>query len=765
LTAEYTFPFYDFNNSSYSLAWSSSVYDARQDGSYIPTQPGKYTATIDLTTPTNYTAYENATIYFVNNTTAPSSSTKAMPTFYIDNLILESCTDGSGTYTSTPAYLGSFIGIRKWNTFIWTPFANDGNCFFSIEKSVAGTPDWQATTFTDIPATGDGFQSVDISSLGGGADVAQLRIKLKFVNCSGKPKVTSIGLTTCNPDITLEPIKDTTICEGNNIEIELHATGTELRYQWTKGGSDINGATTSILRINNITKKDEEVYSCRVSSGCTEKELEPFLLFVNQKAYINTLPLILLKNAGENLTFTLSPQGTPPFEYQWKKGNENIEGATNNKLTLNSVTCEDAAKYKCEINNLCGTSIAEAGTLIVRGCGEGTISGIVTYDNNSQTPIAGTKVYLETEEGYKIDSVITDDTGYYKFDYLANGNYRVESGVEKSWGGVDPVDALMVNRYFIGLYSFTSPMRARAADVSGDKKVNPLDALLINRRFVGLITHFNIPDWLTESYDITVSGDNITRDILTICAGDANGSYTPHKKVMHTIAGTRENEELQMEKGRIIDIPVYIEYNDIIGALGLKLKLRGREFEVIDVKSGIDGIIKNTYTTEGIEHVNVAWSAIEEGYRVTSGKAVIILKVRSKGEGKNKGEGWLEVSSESVIADYEGNIISTELLKVPKLIYGGNATGGGIHIYPNPFSGITNIEYRLEEEAEVKVNIYNLLGEKVMERGAGRQQEGLQRLVMDCTMLREGIYYCEMEITNREKQVTKKSVMVVSRGY
>jgi uncharacterized repeat protein (TIGR01451 family) len=63
----------------------------------------------------------------------------------------------------------------------------------------------------------------------------------------------------------------------------------------------------------------------------------------------------------------------------------------------------------------------------------GSIGNYVWQDNNNdgkqddtEPPITGVKVYLLSVDGQKVDSTVTDATGYYVFDSLASGNYKVK---------------------------------------------------------------------------------------------------------------------------------------------------------------------------------------------------------------------------------------------------------------------------------------------------------------------------------------------------
>jgi hypothetical protein len=136
-----------------------------------------------------------------------------------------------------------------------------------------------------------------------------------------------------------------------------------------------------------------------------------------------------------------------------------------------------------------------------------------------------TTVYLETAEGTKLDSAKTDGSGAYSFSKVANGTYKLICTTTLSWGGANPIDALLINKHYIGSVKITEPLRLRAADVTGDGKINPSDALAVLRRFITIIPTFLVQDWLYDNPVITVNNADVIQDIKANCAGDVNGSY------------------------------------------------------------------------------------------------------------------------------------------------------------------------------------------------------------------------------------------------
>ncbi len=68
---------------------------------------------------------------------------------------------------------------------------------------------------------------------------------------------------------------------------------------------------------------------------------------------------------GEWASFSTIAIGTPPFQYQWRKGGTNIAGATANWLTLSEVTTNDAGPYSVVVSNSQGFVISSNALLTV----------------------------------------------------------------------------------------------------------------------------------------------------------------------------------------------------------------------------------------------------------------------------------------------------------------------------------------------------------------------------------------------------------------
>jgi hypothetical protein len=74
--------------------------------------------------------------------------------------------------------------------------------------------------------------------------------------------------------------------------------------------------------------------------------------------------------------------------------------------------------------------------------------------------------------------------------------------------------------------------------------------------------------------------------------------------------------------------------------------------------------------------------------------------------------------------------------------------------YPNPFSSTTVISYQLPSIANVELNVYDLLGQKVTTLVKERQQPGSHEVEWNASGMKQGVYYCELK-TGQSRKVIK----------
>ncbi len=78
--------------------------------------------------------------------------------------------------------------------------------------------------------------------------------------------------------------------------------------------------------------------------------------------------------------------------------------------------------------------------------------------------------------------------------------------------------------------------------------------------------------------------------------------------------------------------------------------------------------------------------------------------------------------------------------------------------YPNPFNPSTTIRYAIAKPVEVKLNVYNLLGERVASLVNTRQEPGYYNVTFDSRGLASGVYFFSLQAGDFSK--TKKMVLL-----
>ena len=101
---------------------------------------------------------------------------------------------------------------------------------------------------------------------------------------------------------------------------------------------------------------------------------------------------------------------------------------------------------------------------------------------------------------------------------------------------------------------------------------------------------------------------------------------------------------------------------------------------------------------------------------------------------------------------------------MPEIVISNQLSVISFKCYPNPFNNITNIEYTLPEALNVKLNVYNVIGQKVAALVTNeRQQAGQYTVKFDGSYLKQGIYYCKLEATNSTTTYSKTNILMIAR--
>ncbi len=86
-----------------------------------------------------------------------------------------------------------------------------------------------------------------------------------------------------------------------------------------------------------------------------------------------------------------------------------------------------------------------------------------------------------------------------------------------------------------------------------------------------------------------------------------------------------------------------------------------------------------------------------------------------------------------------------------------------IQNYPNPFNPVTNIKYTLPENGNVKMEVLNILGEKIVLLKNSNEEAGNHQVEWDAQNYSSGIYFCKIEYTSSSYSKMKMLKMLLSK--
>ncbi len=354
-----------------TTAWETGLTTVKNSASYSPVA-GLNTFVLDntfdwdgtssLVVEFNYSNNNGGTSGSTYNTALHSPTSFASSTMYRADNVSAATTNG---YTVTANYVYNSRNDVTLTTgsfnYTWSPVAG-------LFTDAAAT----------IPYTGGPAASVYAMP---SATTVYTVTATSGAGCTNTNTVTvTIGTPT---SITTQPTAQT-VCEGAAANFSVVAAGNGLTYQWRKGGSNITGATSATLNLNNVTAADAANYDVVITGSCGSVTSTAVALTVNAATSITTQPTAQTACAGTNASFTVVAAGSGTLTYQWRKNTTNITGATSATLNLNNVSAADAANYDVVITGACGSVTSTAAALTINAATS------ITTQPTAQTACAGT---------------------------------------------------------------------------------------------------------------------------------------------------------------------------------------------------------------------------------------------------------------------------------------------------------------------------------------------------------------------------------------
>lgn len=184
-------------------------------------------------------------------------------------------------------------------------------------------------------------------------------------------KGTTVPLATTaaaipKPVITAAPTNQT-VYVGSNVFMSVTATGTGLAYQWQRSGTNLAGASSSVLSFPNAQLLNSGDYSVVVANmgGSVTSSLARLSVVLPPLPTITQQPTNVTVSAGATANFYVVASGFN-LTYQWRRNGTNVPGALASSYTVSNAQLADAVSYAVVVANAGGSVTSSLALLTVR---------------------------------------------------------------------------------------------------------------------------------------------------------------------------------------------------------------------------------------------------------------------------------------------------------------------------------------------------------------------------------------------------------------
>ena len=579
------------------------------------------------------------------------------------------------------------------------------------------------------------------------------------------------------PAFTIHP-EDQYVIEGESLLLDSYAVSVlPITYQWKKNGVNIPGATDRKLNIANIGELDNGavfVNTATTSSGTsTSNSAIVYITGVDSRVTDGMKVLYNFREGSGNVINDVSNNGTPlnlnifsGDAVEWENGGLRINSAPSIVTTNSASKIIAPVKTSNEISveawvASSSTSQPTPSRIFTISADENSRNisfgqnndeyeiSLRTTTNNDGVPAFGSSNGTVSISGYDHVVFTKADDGTAKF-YI-NGTERVSGDISGDFSNWNDVYLLSlgnefgVDQHWEGLINLIAVFDRALNNSEVLRNYNfgpygvvyqPTNLTLVSNE-IGMIT-FNWSDNSTNEEGFIIergSGDPISFVQIGTVSKDStiftdqnledNTIYTYRVKAYNSLGESEYSDELVV-KSLISPIaaPSNLSYSlddtDGYPIIAWQDNSANETNFVIERRTTVSGSSFSIIDTVG-QNVNTFKD------NSASGMTTYIYKLQAFNDdtiSAYSGDLFVEV----------GTVVGVENLnEIPKNYYLSQN-------YPNPFNPTTSISFGLPQNSNVKISIYNMLGQEVKSLVSKNFSVGNHTIKFDASELTSGIY-------------------------
>ncbi len=387
-------------------------------------------------------------------------------------------------------------------------------------------------------------------------------------------------------------------------------------------------------------------------------------------------------------------------------------------------------------------------------------SGNLLYDGNTDYPMTGNAIKVTDFHDALLYETTSGANGAFHIDDLQlNVANKVQIVTDLNINSnVNSTDALKVMNHFV--HGTTLDERHLVvADVNKSKTVNGTDALLIQRRFVDLIDTFPLGD-MSYTYDSVghVDESSVYMKLNALCVGDVQVN-NPN---LRDGVNLSYDGELFATSGQLLELPVRVTEDMEIGAISLRMLFPTEYLSVEQVLvAGEEALVSGQ---DG--QLNISWYSLNPLY-LEAGETLLTIKATAKDLSMLNEPVAFTLNSGSEFADanafpYGSVTIAMPVVTTTTLGVDETSEDSDVMLkaYPNPTDGRCVIDYELSNDCRVSMELYNVMGYRMLRMEDSYQTAGRHQVEFDATGLSAGVYYCRLTCSDKQSEPKVIKIMI-----
>ena len=216
-------------------------------------------------------------------------------------------------------------------------------------------------TATSVVATIENGNQLKLNGLAAGSRSLTVTARDLDGNTIGQTFTVTVTPGHKAPTITRQPVAKI-VNVGDDVSFSVTATGTDLQYQWRRGGTNLEGKTAATLTLEDVQAGNAGEYDVAVSNATTSVISNRARLSLRTPTDITGITNAagvavssLLVNVGAALELKAVVVGAPEPVFTWKRGTTAIKGQTSSHLKIATAKLTDGGTYKGTAKNAGGT--------------------------------------------------------------------------------------------------------------------------------------------------------------------------------------------------------------------------------------------------------------------------------------------------------------------------------------------------------------------------------------------------------------------------